>query len=322
MRTRFDQLAKGILEQALSAAGEVRTQEEIPGEVQSADVWFEPAPGNAAARAQLGLLGRIAATSCLIEPFHTTPGAGPVLDCVSKQLTLRRNLVREARRNSGDAPLIPRLWLLSVGRPRSVLTGLRFEQLSGWPPGIWQGPPLLRTYVVVLRDLPATRETLALRLLGAGQSFWRAVEELRDLPADAWEPHAFLPLLLAYRVRISQDPEEASEIDMSYAKKLRDIYDDWERRVQEQSEARGEEKGRTEGMKEGMKEGRTEGEQAGIRESIEACYRARFGDFPADLRAAVDAMNDVVTLRRWVALCATVPAEDIAAAILPAGQPR
>ena len=303
-----------MLDAVLSEVGEVRTQEEIAGEVQAADVWFQPAPDNAAARAQLGLLGRIAATACLIEPFHTTPGAGPVLDCVSKQLTLRRNLVREARKSSGDAPVIPRLWLLSVGRPRSVLTGLRFTPLSGWPPGIWQGPPLLRAYVVVLRDLPATRDTLALRLLGAGQSFRRAVEELRDLPADAWEPHAFFPLLLAYRVQISQDPGEASEIDMSYAKQLRAIYDDWERRVREQSEERGEEKG--------MKEGRKEGEQKGIRESIESCYRARFGDFPADLRAAVEAMNDVATLRRWVALCATVPAEDIAAAILPAGQPR
>jgi hypothetical protein len=302
MRTRFDQLAKGLLDRALSTAGEVRTQEEIPGEVQAADVWFQPAPGNATARAQLGLLGRIAATSCLIEPFHTTPAAGSVLDCVSKQLTLRRSLVREARRVKGDVPVIPRLWLVSVGRPRSVLSGLRFEPLSGWPAGIWQGPPLLRTYVVVLRDLPATRETLSLRLLGAGRTFWRAVEELRDLPADAWEPHAFFPLLLACRLQIFHDPEEPSEVDMGYAKQLLDIYDDWERRVREQSEERGEQKG--------------------IRESIETCYRTRFGDVPADLHAVIAAMTDVATLRRWMNLCVTAPAEHIADAMLSARQPR
>jgi len=302
MKTRFDQLAKGILDRALSTAGEVRTQEEIPGEVQAADVWFQPAPGNAAACAQLGLLGRIAATSCLIEPFHATPGAGPVLDCVSKQLTLRRNLVREARRVKGDAPAIPRLWLVSVGRPRSVLSGLRFAPLSGWPPGIWQGPPLLRTYLVVLRDLPVTRETLSLRLLGAGRAFLRAVEELRGLPADDWEPQTIFPLLLAYRIQIFQDPEEPSEVDMGYAKQLLDIYDDWERRVREQSEERGEQKG--------------------IRESIEACYRTRFGDVPADLHAAIAAMTDVATLRRWMNLCVTAPAEHIADAMLSARQPR
>ncbi len=310
MRTRFDQLAKGILDEALSTAGEVRTQEEIPGEVQAADVWFQPAPGNAEARAQLGLLGRIAATSCLIEPFHTTPGAGPVLDCVSKQLALRRNLVREARRVNGDVPVIPRLWLVSVGRPRSVLSGLRFEPLSGWPPGIWQGPTLLRTYLVVLRDLPVTRETLPLRLLGAGQVFFRAVKELHALPPDDWEPQTIFPMLLAYGIQISQDPEEPSEVDMGYAKQLRDIYDDWERRLREQSEQKG------------MKKGREEGVEQGIRESIEACYRTRFGDVPADLHAAIAAMTDVATLRRWMNLCVTAPAEHIADAMLSARQPR
>ena len=89
---------------------------------------------------------------------------------------------------------------------------------------------------------------------------------------------------------------------MSYAKQLRDIYDDWERRVQAQS--------------------KEEGVEQGMRESIEACYRARFSDFPAELGAAVTAMNDVATLRRWVQLCATAPAEDIADAMLPARQPR
>lgn len=306
MRTRFDQLAKGLLDRALSTAGEVRTQEEIPGEVQAADVWFQPAPGNVEARAQLGLLGRIAATSCLIEPFHTTPGAGPVLDCVSKQLTLRRSLVREARRVKGDVPVIPRLWLVSVGRPRSVLSGLRFEPLSGWPAGIWQGPTLLRTYLVVLRDLPVTRETLSLRLLGAGQAFFRALKELHALPRDTWESELLVPLLLAYRLEIFQDPEEPSEVDMGYAKQLSDIYDDWERRLREQSEERGEERG----------------EQKGIRGSIEACYRTRFGDFPAELRAALAAMTDVATLRRWMNLCVTAPAEHIADAMLSARQPR
>jgi hypothetical protein len=88
----------------------------------------------------------------------------------------------------------------------------------------------------------------------------------------------------------------------SYAKKLLDIYDDWERRVREQSEERGEQKG--------------------IRESIETCYRTRFGDVPADLHAVIAAMTDVATLRRWMNLCVTAPAEHIADAMLSARQPR
>jgi hypothetical protein len=297
MRTRFDQLAKSILDRALSTAGEVRTQEEIAGEVQAADVWFRPTPGKAEARTRLGLLGRMAETSCLIEPFHDTPGAEAVLDCVGKQLTMRRRLAREARRDEREAE-VSRLWLISAGRPRSALSGLRCEPLDGWPPGVWHGPPLLATYVVVLRDLPATRETLLLRLLGKSPVLRDAMAELRALPAEEWEPREVLPLLLAYRVQVDQDPDTTSEDDMSYADALQSIYDDWERLVRQQSEEKGIEKG--------------------MRELLAGTYEARFGAMPPELRAALDATTDVATLRRWGGLFATASASEIAAAVLAA----
>jgi hypothetical protein len=296
MRTRFDRLAKGILGDALMAAGEVRTQEEIHGEVQATDVWFRPSPASAAARHRLGLLGRIAETSCLLEPFHATPGADAVLDCLNKQLTLRRNLVREARKNR-RAPDIPRLWLISVGRPAKVLGGLRFQSLRGWPAGIWQGPPLLHTYVVVLRDLPETRDTLSLRLLGAGRSFWHAVKELHALPKDTWESRVFSPLLLAYSAEIFQNPETASEEDMRDAERLRTIYHDWEERVHQQ------------------------GLEKGLREALLNAYQVRFGAVPAELHAAIQATTDTGTLRHWLALFVTGSPDAIAAAVHMAPQP-
>jgi hypothetical protein len=308
MRTRFDQLAKSILDQALASAGEVRTQEEIAGEVQAADVWFRPAPGNQAARARLGLLGRMVERSCLIEPFHDTPGVEAVLDCVSKQLTLRRKLAREARKGNHSAE-VPHLWLISVGRPNSVLTGLRCEPLAEWPTGVWHGPPLLGTFVVVLRDLPETRDTLPLRLLGAGPGFARAAKELYDLPRDAWEHEVFIPLLLAYRVEIFQNSEQATEDDMRYAEQLRSIYDDWERRVFEQGAEKGLEKGLEQGLEQGM------------RELLVGTYEARFGTMGEELRAALDATADVATLRRWGALFATAAEREIAAAVLTATRP-
>jgi hypothetical protein len=303
MRTRFDQLAKGILDRALSFAGEVRTQEEIAGEVQAADVWFRPMPDKTGARARLGLLGRMAETSCLIEPFRDTPGPAAVLDCVNKQLTLRRKLAREARKDQREAEA-PRLWVLSSGRPRSALSGLRCEPLDGWPPGVWHGPPLLATYVVVLRDLPRTRETLLLRLLGDSSILRNAAAEVRALPPDDLEPRELLPLLLAYRVQIDQDPNTSSEDDMGYADVLQEIYDDWERHLRQQSEERGEERGMEKGM----------------RELLAGTYEARFGAMPVELRAALEATTEITTLRRWVGLFATASASEIAAAVLTAAR--
>jgi hypothetical protein len=306
------QLAKGILREVLAGAGEVQTQEEIVGEVQAADVMFRPVP-RPAGRARAGLLGRLAETPCLIEPFHATPGADAVLDCLRKQLTWRHNLLRDARKRARPESTAsqqvagleadqtdrapreqPRLWILSSGRPETVLSDLAFTPLDG-SSGVWEAPRLLATFLVVLRDLPVTRETLPLRLLGAGPTFRQAVAELAALPPEDWEPDALMPVLLAFHAQSSQSNQED---DMSYAE-IDAILDDWDRRVRQKS--------------------REEGREQGYRRSFAALYEARFGDLPAPLRAAIEANEDEDTLQRWVVLAGTGSAEQIAAAVLGPG---
>jgi hypothetical protein len=313
VRARFDQFAKRLLDKALSMVGEVRTQLEIHGEVQAADVWFLPRAGHEAERARLGLLGRMAETACLLEPFHATPGGDEVLDCLNKQLTLRRNLVREARKDDGRPPDLPRLWILSAGRPESVLAGLCCSPLADWPTGVWQAPSLLATSLVVLRDLPETRDTLPLRLMGSGAALERAMAELDALPAEDWEPRAFVPLLLAFRLHVPQDPrdpENTDEDDMGYAENIEAIYAKWERRIEE----RGEKKGIGKGIEEGL------------RMALVNVYHARFDTLPGALLTVILATEDEPTLQRWTALFSTATADEIAAALLPTkrlpGAPR
>lgn len=69
---------------------------------------FRPVARPAIEPDRVGLLGRMARTSCLIEPFHTTARPGAVLDCIDKHLTLRRKLVRAVRK-AGTRLDLPRL---------------------------------------------------------------------------------------------------------------------------------------------------------------------------------------------------------------------
>jgi hypothetical protein len=303
VRERFDQLAKGILREVFTLAGEVHTQEEIVAEVQAADVWFVPAAERAAERARLGWLGRMAATPCIVEPFHDTPGGDAVLDCLRKQLTLRHNLLRDARKQAKQEPPAtprqdsaesPRLWILSSGRPQTVIEDLAFTPLDG-SSGIWQAPRLLATFLVVVRDLPATRETLALRLLGTGPTFRQAVRELRALPVESWEAELLIPKLLAFSSQIFQDLQEDP---VSYAE-IDAIFDEWDRRVRQKSVEEGLEKG--------------------YRRSFVALYKARFGGIPDTLRAAIEATEDEDTLEQWVVLAGTGSAEEITTAVLGPG---
>lgn len=296
LRTRFDQLSKGILSEVLRLLGRVQTQYEIAGEVQAADLLFQPEEGHEAERTRLGLIGRMTDRPCLLEPFHASPTGEEALDCVCKLLTLRRQMRREASKQGGPPPVMPRLWLLSAGRPETVIRGLELTVMEGWPTGFWQASPLLDTCLVVLRDLPETRDSLLLRVVGAGTTFRNAAQELRELPEDAWEVAVAIPLLLAFRVEFPQDPEED---DMQYAEELRAIYDKWAKQVWE----------------EGRNEGRDEGRDEGIRKTLLSVYRARFGEVPPDLATSVEATDDDETLAAWAGIFATRTPEEIAAAV-------
>ena len=48
-------------------------------------------------------------------------------------------------------------------------------------PGFYEGPPLLWTRLVVVNELPVARDTLLLRLLGAGAVLRQAIAELKEL---------------------------------------------------------------------------------------------------------------------------------------------
>lgn len=73
----FDQFAKRLAREGLSPAGCVETEAEVTPNALRIDVWFIPYAGRAPrkALAPLGLLGRMARTSCTIEPFHRMPSA-------------------------------------------------------------------------------------------------------------------------------------------------------------------------------------------------------------------------------------------------------
>ena len=71
--TRFihDQFAKDYLEELLSPLGEVQSPRRVAGEVRQIDVYFVPSPSPTSDdAATMGLLGQLAASSALFEPFR------------------------------------------------------------------------------------------------------------------------------------------------------------------------------------------------------------------------------------------------------------
>ena len=114
-RQIHDQFAKEFLEELLAPLGTIKKSDKVKSEVQEIDVWFEPASSPSRTELPLGLLGKMAATSCLFEPFRNPPSAGEVRSCLLKLYAVHGEVLRKAKRSNTTIPEseLPILWILT-----------------------------------------------------------------------------------------------------------------------------------------------------------------------------------------------------------------
>ncbi len=293
MHNRADQFAKNMLRDALSRASAAETEVEVLAATQKIDVYSVPDPARESERAQMGLLGELSVEPSLFEPFHGTPSLRQVRQCLRKQLTWHHELERRARAAAGapsqetdpEAPPqqavpFPALVVIGPGRPETVLEAFGCKPVR---PGVYHAVPGLVMRMVVLAELPRTRETLLLRLLGTGRLLREALAELAALPGEAWERSVATPLLIHFRLAMD-GPATTEEDDVSA--EIRAWVEDYERKL------RAEE--RSEGRNEGRSEGRKEGERTLLLRQL----RARFGELPEAAVARINAA-EVAEIERW-----------------------
>jgi hypothetical protein len=286
MRTRFDQFGKQMIRAALVSRGPVETDAEVPADTRRIDLWFTPDPACQPGHDHLGLLGRITTGPSTLELFHRTPSGEELAACLIKHGEFRHFL---SLRNA--PPPIPTQWVISSGRPDSGIDGLWLRPMDGWPPGLYAGPPLLWTRVVAVNELPVGRDTLLLRLLGAGRVLKQAIDELKALPAEATERTLALPVLLRLRLEVPVDPAKQTSDDEEFLMDTQDIVETWRREAIQQ------------------------GIERGIAGSLIDIYEARFGAMPGELRKVIEATHDEATLRGWLKIAGTCGADEIATTI-------
>src|SRR5262249_12872886 len=139
-------------------------------------------------------------------------------------------------------------------------------------------------------ELPRTRETLLVRLMGSGETLARAEDDLRALPADAWERKAVGPTLLLLRrdlprmgIGVYAPQEEAMGYHQEGLKILA------EERAAARAEARAD--ARAEGRAEGLAEGRAEGIATLVRQFERKLGRALTEAERTTVRARLDTLG-------------------------------
>ena len=210
--TRFiyDQFAKDYLEVLLGTCGEVNSSKKVASEVTEIDVIFTPNPRLSENRRVLGLLGKMAVSPGIFEPFHHPINPGELWNCVIKLGAVSRQLQREANRTPTriSESELPKLWMLTPTASPALLSKFGGKIDDSWMAGVYFLPEGFRSAVVVIHQLPIIPETLWLRMFGLGRVQKQAISELEALPQDSPHRSATLQLLLNLRKHIEVRQEQ------------------------------------------------------------------------------------------------------------------
>jgi len=264
-RQPHDQFAKQYLEELLAPLGTVETSRDVPSEVRQVDVWFVPASSPSTDSSNLGLLGKMAATACLFEPFRNAPTVAEIHGCLLKLYSLRAELLRQARREkrSVSEDELPILWILSPSCSQRLLNGFgaKLSQDENWGEGVYLLPEFHRTALVAINQLPVNQDTLWLRVLGKRRTQQQAIDELVELPQKSPLRRNILEILANWRINVDRK-ERLSNADRELIMNLSPAYFKW----------------------------REEAVLEGQRLMVENFLRVRFGEINAELEAIIAPM--------------------------------
>jgi hypothetical protein len=278
-RQIHDQFAKDYLEELLTPLGTIKKSRKVKSEIQEIDVWFEPLPSPPTTELPLGLLGKMAATPCLFEPFRNPPSEVEIRSCLSKLYAVHGDILRKAKRSNKTIPEseLPFLWILTPTFSARMIEGLGAIQSeeNNWVKGVYFLPLILKTGIVVIHQLPVNEDTLWLRVLGKGGTQKRAVEELVQLPERNPLKENLLEILANWRKNLelrdnlsTEEQEDIMNLSPAYLQQ------------------------REEWKLEGKQEGRQEGKQEGTLEErysiIASLLEGRFGTLDEELSGLVE----------------------------------
>ena len=278
-RDPYDLFAKDCLELLLEDAGRMQRAHEVALPAQVIDAAFTPSARGAAMLRRRGLLGRLARERCAWECFHDAPSVDDLRDLARKHLAWHQLLTLRARRRDRRATVpLPPLYVVCAARPTRAMGQLAATSLRRRGGGFYAvSRGLVGMCLIVVAELPMTRATLPLRLMGRGAVLDAALAEVAALPRGRWE-HRIRKAVVQFRKRLDSD-ERSGEMG-----RLAEQIKAYEKKLMELGIRKGRTEGRTEGRMESLVPGvelrlgrtLTRKERAAVREKVTTLGVARF----------------------------------------------
>jgi hypothetical protein len=273
-RQPHDQLAKEYLEELLAPLGEVKTSKDVKSEVQEIDVWFVPT--TTAINSELGLLGKMAVTSCLFEPYRNAPNEVEIRSCLLKLYSVQSELLRQAKREkrSISEEELPFLWILTPTCSEIILEGFGAKAKEGWEKGVYFLPKYQKAAIIAINQLPIIEDTLWLRAMGKGKTQTEAISKVVELSRenDKWNKLVEIFASWQKNLELNSDvnDEEVRELIMSLSPAYLKQQEEWKQ----------------------------EGQKDGQRLMVESLLGVRFGNLDDDLSTIVSRLMELSLTER------------------------
>lgn len=284
-RQVHDQLAKEYLEELLKPLGKVETSKDVKSEVQEIDVWFVPT--TTSTNSELGLLGKMAVTSCLFEPYRNAPNEVEIRTCLLKLYSIQGDLLREAKREkrSISEQELPLLWILTPTCSERILAGFGAQTKEKWETGVYFLPKYQKTAIVAINQLPIIEDTLWLRVMGRGKTQTEAITQVVKLSENNHKWERLVEIFASWRKNLelnSNVSDEERELIMSLSPAYLKQREEWKQ----------------EGIEEGRQQGRQQGQKDGQRLMVESLLAVRFGNLDEELSAIVSPLMELSLTER------------------------
>ncbi|MBK9266694.1 MAG: hypothetical protein IPM54_43775 [Polyangiaceae bacterium] len=185
VRQRLDLFGKNLVHGTVELHGSAVMEVEIPPtDAMRLDLWFVPdVAKRRSAPVFTGALRAITSEPTVIEIWSDTVDKREFHDSFYKRHAWLRVLEMREKR----ALPIPWLWHICAGKPQSVADGFDFRQIDGLSGCYTTATRDWHVSIVVVGELPKTRDTVLLRLLGHPPVRRQALREIDAMPDDAWE---------------------------------------------------------------------------------------------------------------------------------------
>lgn len=276
-----DQFVKEYLPELIGEYGLVNAGESVSGELREIDVFFTPDKPVPTTPDTLGLLGKMAQTTCLFEVFRKPVEIHQIQECIGKLFDVQNRQRREKRKNKEKLTndKIPFLWILTPTLSINKLESFKAElNLNIWGEGVYFLAPSLNTGIVIIHQLPVNQETLWLRILGREKVQQNAIEELNNLSSDSPHRDNIIELVFNLLAMLELNQQEGKILepeDKELVMKLSPVY--LEKLAQKEQI----------GIEKGLQQGLQQGLQLGQQNIIEGILVNRFGNIDPELESII-----------------------------------